>query len=98
MARREFTPYPALRILKWLESMLYRGMDRAQLDVAYDNLAAVPSASDLFADRAARSARFRERHPHHLDLAYGEQPRERLDLFLASNPADPRLHRRWLLA
>ena len=39
--------------------------------------------------RAARY--FRERHHGHLGLAYGEQPRERLDLFLAGNPAAPTL-------
>src|ERR1700751_3249790 len=71
--------------------MLYRGMDRARLDAAYNNLAAVPSAPSLFADRAARSTLFRERHHEHLGLAYGERPRERLDLFLASNPAAPTL-------
>ena len=71
--------------------MLYRGMDRDQLDAAYNNLAAVPSSPKLFADWAARSARFRERHHGHLDLAYGEQSRERLDLFLAGNPAAPTL-------
>ena len=72
--------------------MLYRGMDRAQLDAAYDNLAAATSSAKLLADWAARSAIFRERHRGHLGLAYGEQPRERLDLFLASNPR----RRRWL--
>src|ERR1700751_215074 len=71
--------------------MLYRGMDRARLDAAYNNLAAVPSAPSLFADRAARSTLFREQHLRHLGLAYGEQPRERLDLFLAGNPAAPTL-------
>jgi arylformamidase len=71
--------------------MLYRGMDRAQLDAAYNNIAAVTSAPDLFANWAARSTRFRERHCGHLDLAYGERPHERLDLFLAENPAAPTL-------
>ena len=71
--------------------MLYRGMDRARLDAAYNNLAAVPSAPNLFADWSARSTLFRERHHEHLGLAYGERPRERLDLFLASNPAAPTL-------
>ena len=61
--------------------MLYRGMDRAQLDAAYNNLAAVPSSPKLLADWAARSAHFRERHHGHLGLAYGERPRERLDPF-----------------
>jgi arylformamidase len=80
--------------------MLYRGMDRAQLDAAYNNLAAVPSSPKLLADWAPRSARFRERHHGHLGLAYGERPRERLDLFLAGDPrgADPGLHPRRLLA
>ena len=71
--------------------MLYRGMDRAQLDAAYNNLAAVPSSPKLLADWAARSARFRERHHGYLGLAYGEQPREKLDLFLAANPSAPTL-------
>lgn len=71
--------------------MLYRGMDRAQLDAAYNNIVAVPLAPKLFADWAARSARFRERHHRHLGLAYGERLRERLDLFLADNPAAPTL-------
>jgi arylformamidase len=71
--------------------MLYRGMNRAQLDAAYNNLAAVPSSPKLFADWAARSAHFREQHHGHLDLAYGERPRERLDLFLAGNPVAPTL-------
>src|SRR6201982_3497489 len=71
--------------------MLYRGMDRARLDAAYNNLAAVPSAPNLFADWSARSTLFRERHHEHLGLAYGERPRERLDLFLAGKPAAPTL-------
>ncbi|MBU6496970.1 MAG: alpha/beta hydrolase [Rhodospirillales bacterium] len=71
--------------------MLYRGMDRAQLDTAYNNLAAVPAHPKLFADWARRSARFRGWHHGYLNLAYGERPRERLDLFLAANPAAPTL-------
>ena len=36
--------------------MLYRGMDRAQLDTAYNNSAAVPGRDAIVADWAARSA------------------------------------------
>jgi hypothetical protein len=36
--------------------MLYRGMDRAQLDAAYNNSAAVPDRDAIIADWAARSA------------------------------------------
>src|SRR5436305_4620823 len=96
---KDFTPYRATTMfacfrraaLKRLKPMLYRGMDRAQLDAAYDNLAAVTASAKLLADWAARSARFRERHRGHLGLAYGEQPRERLDRVLAGNPAAPTL-------
>jgi arylformamidase len=71
--------------------MLYRGMNRAQLDAAYNNTAAVPARGAIVADWAARSATVRRQHAGHLDLAYGESPRERLDLFLAADPRAPTL-------
>src|SRR5215471_125186 len=71
--------------------MLYRGMDRAQLDAAYNNSAAVPERDAIVADWAARSARVRREYAGRLDLAYGETPRERLDLFLAADPQAPTL-------
>jgi hypothetical protein len=71
--------------------MLYRGMDRTQLDAAYNNTAAVPERDAIVADWAARSATVRREHAGHLDLTYGDSPRERLDLFLAANPKAPTL-------
>src|SRR5882762_11117799 len=71
--------------------MLYRGMDRTQLDTAYNNTAAVPERDAIVAGWAARSARVRRDRPGHLDLAYGDSPRERLDLFLAADPKAPTL-------
>src|SRR3954451_11287376 len=71
--------------------MLYRGMDRAQLDAAYNNTAAVPERDAIVADWAARSARVRRERQGHLDLHYGDGPRERLDLFLAADPNAPTL-------
>jgi arylformamidase len=71
--------------------MLYRGMDRAQLDAAYNNTVAVPERNAIVADWAARSAKVRRECADHLDLAYGESPRERLDLFLAAAPKAPTL-------
>jgi acetyl esterase/lipase len=71
--------------------MLYRGMDRAQLDAAYDNRAAVANVDEIKADWWERGARIRREHPQHLDLVYGEAPRERLDLFLAADPSAPTL-------
>jgi acetyl esterase/lipase len=66
-------------------------MDRAQLDAAYNNSAALPERDAIVADWAARSARVRREHAGRLDLAYGETPRERLDLFLAADPDAPTL-------
>jgi arylformamidase len=71
--------------------MLYRGMDRAQLDAAYNNSAAVPERDAIVADWAARSTKVRREYTGHLDLAYGNTPRERLDLFLTDDPQPPTL-------
>jgi arylformamidase len=71
--------------------MLYRGMDRAELDAAYNNTAAVPERDAIVADWAARSAKVRRERLGHLDIAYGDNPRERLDLFLAPDPNAPTL-------
>jgi arylformamidase len=60
---------------------LYRGMDRAALDAAYNNSAAVKNSAQIVADWQARSARFRAAHPDGLDLRYGPAERNRIDLF-----------------
>jgi arylformamidase len=70
---------------------LYRGMDRAQLDAGYNNGAAVPARDRIIADWRARSAAVRRQHGDRLDLAYGDSPRERLDLILAAAPQAPTL-------
>src|SRR5271169_4095157 len=72
-------------------AMLYRGLDRTQLDTAYNNSAAVPERDAIVAGWAARSAQVRRERTGHLDLAYGDSPRERLDLFLAADPKAPTL-------
>jgi acetyl esterase/lipase len=74
-----------------MHTMLYREMDRAQLDAGYNNTAHVPERGAIIADWAARSAAVRTGHPDHLDIAYGEGPRERLDLLLAADPRAPTL-------
>jgi acetyl esterase/lipase len=71
--------------------MFYRGMDRAQLDAAYNNGAAVANVDAIRADWDARSMRVRQGRHGHLDLAYGTAPRQRLDLFLADRPRAPTL-------
>src|SRR5229473_6025504 len=71
--------------------MLYRGMDRAQLDAAYNNTAAVPERDAIVADWVARSAAVRRERTGHFDLRYGDTPRERIDLFVAVDPKAPTL-------
>jgi arylformamidase len=62
---------------------LYRGMDRAALDAAYNNGAAVKDSARIVADWEARSARLRARHPQGMDLRYGPEERNRIDYFAA---------------
>ncbi len=66
--------------------ILYRGMDRAALDAAYDNSAAVADSAALLADFDARSAQLRAAQPGHLDLRYGSAERNRIDYFAAAAP------------
>src|SRR5580765_1422581 len=74
-------------------SMLYRGMDRAALDAAYNNMAAVGQARrDAYvAGWTARSQAIRHTPGARLDLRYGAGPRQRLDVFPCSAPAAPTL-------
>lgn len=68
---------------------LYRGMDRAALDAAYDNTAAVADSAALLADFDARSAQMRAENPQHLDLRYGPAERNRIDYFAAAQTTKP---------
>ena len=63
--------------------MVYRGMDRAALDAAYNNSAAVADSAKIVADWEARSARLRAAHPEGMDLRYGPDERNRVDYFSA---------------
>jgi arylformamidase len=70
-------------------SAIYRGMDQATLDAAYNNSLAVPDSAELMARGRERSAAVRAATPAHLlDLPYGSRPRERLD-YLPSGATKP---------
>ncbi len=73
--------------------MLYRGMDRAALDAAYNNTAAVGHArrEQYVAGWAARSDTLRRARPGRLDLRYGPGARHRLDVFPCGTPGAPTL-------
>jgi acetyl esterase/lipase len=62
---------------------MYRGMDRAALDAAYNNGAAVRDSAQIVAGWEARSARLRAAHPEGMDLRYGPDERNRIDYFAA---------------
>jgi arylformamidase len=73
--------------------MLYRGMDRAALDAAYNNTAAVGQAArDRYVGGwTARSDALRGTPGARLDIAYGRGGRERLDVFPCGRPGAPTL-------
>ena len=71
--------------------IVYRSMDRQTLDAAYNNSAAVPDSDRYLADWLRRSEALRSRMPHHLNLAYGDAPRARLDFFAANRSGAPSL-------
>jgi arylformamidase len=59
-------------------------MDRAALDAAYNNSAAVANSAELMADYQARSDRLRSEMPRYLDLRYDAAERNRIDYFPAA--------------
>ena len=66
---------------------MYRGMDRAALDAAYNNAAAVKDSAQIVAQWEERSARLRAAHPRGMDLRYGPHERNRIDFFAARRDA-----------
>jgi acetyl esterase/lipase len=71
--------------------IVYRSMDRRTLDASYNNSAAVGDSERYLADWIGRSGALRARMPAHLDLAYGDAPRARLDFFAAKRTGAPSL-------
>jgi arylformamidase len=70
-------------------TILWRGMNRAQLDAAYDNGAVVPDSTQRRDGWIARSAEMRKNNPELLDLAYGPRERNRIDVFRCGKPNAP---------
>jgi arylformamidase len=68
---------------------IYRGMDRAALDAAYNNGAAVANREDYINRWSARSAQIRAMPGAGLDIAYGAAPRARFDYLPAPKAAGP---------
>jgi len=68
---------------------VYRNWTQEALDAQYNNRARVPDFQSFVDDWAARSTRAYDSLPVHRDVAYGEHPRERLDVFTAARPGAP---------
>src|SRR5258707_735361 len=60
---------------------VYRGMDRASLDAAYNNGAAVADSADWLARWRELSAAVRSSPRARLDIPYASRPRTRFDYF-----------------
>jgi arylformamidase len=69
--------------------VIYRGMDRAALDAAYNNSAAVADSQEWVARWRARSGEIRAEPGARLDIAYGARPRAKLDYFPAGRARAP---------
>jgi arylformamidase len=66
-----------------MTKIVYRGMDRAALDAAYNNTAAVgqEKRNRYIADWTARSKALADKVRTKRDLRYGEAPRNRIDFY-----------------
>jgi arylformamidase len=71
------------------DSAVWRGFTRAELDAAYNNVAAVADSAERLASLTERSAAFRAARPGELDLPYGPRPRNRIDLFRCGRQGAP---------
>jgi arylformamidase len=71
--------------------IVWQGFNQAELDAAYNNMAAVPNSAARLADWATRSAALRAHMPAELNLPYGPRERNRIDLFRCGQPNAPLL-------
>ncbi|HEX4985851.1 MAG TPA: alpha/beta hydrolase [Burkholderiales bacterium] len=74
-------------------AIVYRGMTKEQLDAQYNIRAMIPDHPEIFKSWAARSERARDamKDRSRLDLGYGTDPAQTLDLFLAGEAGAPLL-------
>lgn len=68
---------------------IYRGMDQATLDAAYNNSAAVVDSPRWLDDWRERSATTRARSDAQFDVPYGQKERTRLDYFPSGAASAP---------
>jgi arylformamidase len=71
------------------QTAIYRGMDRATLDAAYNNTAAVADSAAWTEGWRQRSAVVRKRPDAKLGIAYGPRERQRIDYFPSGKAKAP---------
>lgn len=62
-------------------SRIWRGMNRTELDQAYNNSEAVADSQSWLSNWTDRSRVFRSQRPGRLDLRYGERERNTIDIY-----------------
>ena len=72
-----------------MTSAIYRGMDQATLDAAYNNLAAVKDSANHLQEWSRQSKIVRAGAKAHLDLHYGPAPRNTIDYFACGEKQAP---------
>lgn len=64
------------------DQTVYQGMTRADLDYQYNNRERVPNHAEIYAGWAPECVKVTEDLECRLDVAYGDHPRETLDIFI----------------
>jgi arylformamidase len=72
-----------------VDKTVWATMSHAARDAAYNNGTAVADSTQIVDRWVAASAAFRNRHPKHLDLAYGPGERNKWDVFPSDTPKAP---------
>lgn len=69
--------------------LVYKNYDQVALDAQYNLRSRHPNFQDYFDKNEQESERVRQAFPCQLDIAYGNAPGEKLDVFPASQPQAP---------
>ena len=70
-----------------MSDILYQGFNQAELEKAYDNRGHVPDCEGMFSSWDQRSRDYRVRANSRLDVSYGPNDLEALDIFIPENPS-----------
>ena len=72
-----------------MNEAVYRRFRQDELEYQYNPRSSVPEYPELAKIRATQALKVRESAKSWLNIAYGASPRERLDIYAATNPAGP---------